>query len=146
MLFESILCAVLYVFFKCFDYQLGTLYAFRPIVVCPVVGAFLGDLNTGLVMGASIEALFMGSVSIGAYIPPDATSAGLLCTAYAILLGLDTEAAVTLFIGTIQGLVMQSLLSGDADNMRHDARRVFAIYRRGVGRVAGQGAPVGSSA
>lgn len=66
MLFESILCAVLYVFFKCFDYQLGTLYAFRPIVVCPVVGAFLGDLNTGLVMGASIEALFMGSVSIGA--------------------------------------------------------------------------------
>ncbi len=94
MLFESILCAVLYVFFKCFDYQLGTLYAFRPIVVCPVVGAFLGDLNTGLVMGASIEALFMGSVSIGAYIPPDATSAGLLCTAYAILLGLDTEAAV----------------------------------------------------
>ena len=37
MLFESILCAVLYVFFKCFDYQLGTLYAFRPIVVCPVL-------------------------------------------------------------------------------------------------------------
>ena len=74
MLFESILCAVLYVFFKCFDYQLGTLYAFRPIVVCPVVGAFLGDLNTGLVMGASIEALFMGSVSIGAYIPPDCSA------------------------------------------------------------------------
>ena len=59
---------------------------------------------------------------------------------------LDSEAAVPLFSGTIQGLVMQSLLSGDADNMRHDARRVFAIYRRGVGRVAGQGAPVGSSA
>ncbi len=59
---------------------------------------------------------------------------------------LDTEAAVTLFIGTIQGLVMQSLLSGDADNMRHDARRVFAIYRRGVGSEAGQGKPVGSSA
>ena len=103
MLFESILCAVLYVFFKCFDYQLGTLYAFRPIVVCPVVGAFLGDLHTGLILGASIEALFMGSVSIGAYIPPDATSAGLLCTAYVCLLGLDTEVAVGLAmpIGTL---------------------------------------------
>ena len=103
MLFESILCAVLYVFFKCFDYQLGTLYAFRPIVVCPVVGACLGDLHTGLILGASIEALFMGSVSIGAYIPPDATSAGLLCTAYVCLLGLDTEVAVGLAmpIGTL---------------------------------------------
>ena len=36
----------------------------------------------------------MGSVSIGAYIPPDATSAGVLCTAYVILHGLDTEVAV----------------------------------------------------
>ena len=47
---------------------------------------------------------------------------------------LDNDAAVTLFIGTIQGLVMQSLLAGDVDRIRHDAPRVFAIYRRGIGR------------
>lgn len=46
---------------------------------------------------------------------------------------LDTEAAATLFIGTIQGLVMQSLLAGDVANIRRDAPRVFAIYRRGIG-------------
>ena len=126
MLFESILCAVLYVFFKCFDYQLGTLYAFRPIVVCPVVGAFLGDLNTGLVMGASIEALFMGSVSIGAYIPPDATSAGLLCTAYAILLHLDTEAAVGLAmpIGTLV------LGVGSLAQIVSNWRRILSVARK----------------
>ena len=45
---------------------------------------------------------------------------------------LDTEAAATLFIGTIQGLVMQSLLAGDVQRIRRDAPRVFAIYRRGV--------------
>lgn len=45
---------------------------------------------------------------------------------------LDTEAAATLFIGTIQGLVMQSLLAGDTKRMRRDAPRVFAIYRRGI--------------
>lgn len=88
MLFESILCAVLYVFFKCFDYQLGTLYAFRPIVICPVVGACLGDLHTGLILGASIEALFMGSVSIGAYIRrmprPPACSARPTCACSAL--------------------------------------------------------------
>lgn len=47
---------------------------------------------------------------------------------------LDTEAAATLFIGTIQGLVMQSLLAGDVAGIRRDAPRVFAIYRRGIGR------------
>lgn len=46
---------------------------------------------------------------------------------------LDTEAAATLFIGTIQGLVMQSLLAGDVERMRRDAPRVFAIYLRGIG-------------
>jgi len=47
--------------------------------------------------------------------------------------GLDVQAAAVLFIGTIQGLVMQSLLAGDVARMRHDAPGVFAIYRRGIG-------------
>lgn len=47
--------------------------------------------------------------------------------------GLDSEAAAVLFIGTIQGLVMQSLLAGDVSRIRRDAPRVFAIYRRGIG-------------
>ena len=45
---------------------------------------------------------------------------------------LDNEAAAMLFIGTIQGLVMQSLLAGDVGRMHRDAPRVFAIYRRGI--------------
>lgn len=47
---------------------------------------------------------------------------------------LDTEAAVILFIGTIQGLVMQSLLAGDVNRIRREAPRVFAIYQRGIRR------------
>ena len=45
---------------------------------------------------------------------------------------LDTEAAAILFIGTIQGLVMQSLLAGDVDRTRRYAPKVFAIYRCGI--------------
>jgi AcrR family transcriptional regulator len=44
----------------------------------------------------------------------------------------DTAAASLSFIGSIQGLVMQSLLSGRAAQMRADAPVVFAIYRRGI--------------
>lgn len=45
---------------------------------------------------------------------------------------LDVEAAAALFIGTIQGLVMQSLLAGDMEHMRKDAPGIFAIYCRGI--------------
>lgn len=45
---------------------------------------------------------------------------------------LDDRAAVTLFIGMIQGLVMQSLLAGDVKRIRLSAPGVFALYRRAV--------------
>ena len=45
---------------------------------------------------------------------------------------LDTQAAATLFIGTIQGLVMQALISGDIGRMLTVAPRVFQIYLRGI--------------
>lgn len=53
--------------------------------------------------------------------------------------GLDVEAAAVLFIGTIQGLVMQSLLASDVGRMRRDAPGVFAIYRRGIEAIAAGG-------
>ncbi len=46
--------------------------------------------------------------------------------------GLDVDAAAVLFIGAIQGLVMQSLLAGRVSRIRRDAPAVFAIYRRGI--------------
>lgn len=49
---------------------------------------------------------------------------------------LDEQAAATLFLGMIQGLVVQSLLSGRSEQMRADAPKVFAIYRAGLLRGA----------
>ena len=45
---------------------------------------------------------------------------------------LDNGTAATLFIGTIQGLVMQSLIDGDVSQMQTNAPKVFAIYLRGI--------------
>lgn len=47
----------------------------------------------------------------------------------------DTAASATLFIGTIQGLVMQSLLSGNVEMIRAQAPAIFAIYSRAIRRV-----------
>ena len=49
-----------------------------------------------------------------------------------ITLEVDSQAAATLFVGTIQGLVMQSMLSGNLQRMRTEAAGVFAIYQRGL--------------
>lgn len=44
----------------------------------------------------------------------------------------NEQAAAVLFIGTIQGLVMQSMLSGGIGRLRADAPDVFALYERGM--------------
>lgn len=45
---------------------------------------------------------------------------------------LDNEAAATMFIGMIQGLVMQSTISGEMERMRGEAPQLFAMYRNGI--------------
>lgn len=45
---------------------------------------------------------------------------------------LDVEAAAVLFVGSVQGLVMQSLLAGEIGQMRTVAPTVFQLYRRAV--------------
>lgn len=119
MLLKAILIGLIAAY-GCFDYQLGTLYAFRPITLGPLVGLVLGDLKTGVEIGAALELMFMGSVSVGAYIPPDVTVGGVLATAFAIQLGKGTEAAVALAmpiavialgIGNLLSAVMPVFLS-----------------------------------
>lgn len=46
--------------------------------------------------------------------------------------GLDQEAAATLFVGIVQGLVMQSMLTGKSSAMKAQADSVFALYLRGI--------------
>ena len=47
---------------------------------------------------------------------------------------IDLDAATTLFIGTIQGLVMQSLLAGEPERISREAPGVLALYLRGIRR------------
>jgi len=45
---------------------------------------------------------------------------------------MNTHAAAVLFIGTIQGLVMQSMISSNLSAAKKNAPAVFRIYRRGI--------------
>ena len=78
------------------DSAIGSLYTFRPIVTGFLVGIVLGDMKTGLILGATLELFFIGSISMGAYIPPDDLVGSVLATAFAIHGGLGVEAALAL--------------------------------------------------
>lgn len=47
--------------------------------------------------------------------------------------GVDKEAAASMFIGMMQGLVMQSLLTGSTERVEVDAKRAFPLYLRAIG-------------
>lgn len=81
----------------------------RPIIVGPIVGLILGDLRQGILIGASLEAMFIGVVTIGAALPPDVGVAGTIATALAIKSGSGADVAVALampFAVLAQGLNM----------------------------------------
>ncbi|WP_056970811.1 PTS mannose/fructose/sorbose/N-acetylgalactosamine transporter subunit IIC, partial [Liquorilactobacillus vini] len=70
----------------------------RPIVMGPLVGLVLGDVSTGLKVGAILELAFMGNITIGAALPPEITAGGILGTAFAIKTGSGAAAALALAI------------------------------------------------
>lgn len=59
----------------------------RPLIVGTAIGIVLGDVATGVTVGASLELVFMGVMAIGGTVPPDACSGTAVGTAYAIILG-----------------------------------------------------------
>jgi len=70
----------------------------RPIVVGPLVGLVLGDLDSGLKLGATLELVFMGAFPVGASNPPDFVSGTIIATAYVIMSGKSIASAVLLAV------------------------------------------------
>lgn len=82
--------------FATFEWLFGTSLISRPIILGPLVGLLMGDLNMGIILGATLELIFLGSISIGGAIPPDVISGSILATAFAIKSGQGIEVAITL--------------------------------------------------
>lgn len=98
-------------FFGHLEDFLGTTLLSRPLVLGPLVGLVLGDLEQGIVIGATLELIFMGNIKVGAAIPPDVVTGGVLGTAFAIISGKGTAVALGLAIpiSILAEMVLSSL-------------------------------------
>lgn len=89
---------ILIAFFAYMHSYMGSTMHNRPIIVAPLVGLVLGDLRTGIMIGATLELVFMGAFPVGASNPPDFVSGAIISTAYVILTHQDVTAAVVLAV------------------------------------------------
>lgn len=88
-------CAIVYYLLNRIDYMMSWQAITRPIVVAPIIGLVLGNFQTGIIMGAALEAMFMGISAIGGVVAADALSGSIIAVAYAVTSGSDPEVAIT---------------------------------------------------
>lgn len=97
-MFETALLLGLVAMLANAEYLLGTSMLSRPIITGTLTGLVMGDLQTGIILGATIELAFIGAFSIGAALPPEIISGAILGTAFAIQTGSGAEVALTLAV------------------------------------------------
>ena len=95
---------------------LGRLNFEQPLIGATLVGLVLGDVPTGLAVGAAVELVSMGLVQVGAAVPPDMVLGGIVASAFACLTGASAETAMTIAIpvavlGQLLGIVFRSIIA-----------------------------------
>lgn len=79
------------------DILVGLTHFHRPVVLGPIIGAILGDLQTGIIVGAMVELSLIGAAPLAGAQPPNVIIAGVTAVFFAVTLqGVDAAAAVAL--------------------------------------------------
>ena len=78
------------------NFLFGTNLLDRPLIMCTLTGLVMGDLKSGIIIGAMMELAFIGAFSVGASLPPDMISGGVLGAALTLAAGNDPEVALTI--------------------------------------------------
>ncbi len=86
----------------------------RPLVAGFIVGLVLGDVPTGILMGAAVQAVFIGLITPGGSMPGDVNLAAYIGIPLAMISGLDTTFAVSMsvvlsFLGVLLVLLVVTI-------------------------------------
>ncbi|MCO7124680.1 PTS sugar transporter subunit IIC [Sporolactobacillus shoreicorticis] len=97
MITQALLLAIVMFITKFLDWGWANIQI-RPIVIGPLVGLVLGDMTTGIILGATLEAVFMGTFSVGGSVPSDIAAASVFGTGFGIILHQSAAQAVALAV------------------------------------------------
>lgn len=142
MLVKALLVALV-VFLGQMDEMTLEFQTTRAIVTGPVVGLLLGDVQTGLLVGATVEMMFLSNVIVGAAGIPDVTMASAIATGLAILGKVPPQtaisiAAVVAVFGQLMGTIRLSVFGvffahrADKPAREGDMKKVFMTNIWGV--------------
>ncbi len=94
-LFIQALLVGLLVWVLFIDKYVTQLFSYRPIVVGPLVGLLLGNVQAGLQVGVIVELMFLGQVYVGTALPPEETFSTAIAAAFACITGNVAVAVAT---------------------------------------------------
>ena len=115
-LFMQAFLVAVFVTIAFIDSHTTQIHIFRPVVVGPVVGLIMGDVQTGFAVGITVELMFLAVIFVGTAVPPNPTISTAIATGIAILAGGGTDIAVATalpvsFIGQVAETVQNSVIN-----------------------------------
>lgn len=96
MLIPAILVSIVALLAAMDEQLFGASMMARPLFTGPIIGLIMGDLQTGVIIGATLESMFMGSIMVGSAVPPEVYASSILSIAIAIQTGAGTAVALAL--------------------------------------------------
>lgn len=88
----------------------------RPIIAATLIGVALGDVKTGVIIGAQMELIALGWMTIGVATPPDATLSSIIAVIVAVLGGQNIGVAIGIALPlTVVGQMLFILQKGTID-------------------------------
>lgn len=89
----------------------------QPLCVGLIAGLIFGDVTTGIIIGAAMEAIFIGNVNVGGATSAEPVTGTVMAICFVTHMGMDQGAAITLatavaiFANIIYSLIFNVLMS-----------------------------------
>lgn len=93
MVLVAIIIGLLY-WFSCSELSIFSMPFQCPIIIGAICGLLYGDVETGIIIGAFLQAMYMGTFTAGNVLPSDKALASCIAIPIALATGLDATAAV----------------------------------------------------
>lgn len=94
----------------------------RPLIACTMLGAVLGDLQSGIIVGGTLELLALGWANIGAAVAPDSALASVISTILVIVSKQTNDTAIALAIPVATaGQVLSIIIRAICVTFQHGA-------------------------